>query len=166
LRNPIYIGNYYFNKKVHKTGEKKPEKEWVLINVDPIIDENVFKRVEGRRKARNPENVPPRVVNSPTLLTGLLKCGNCGAGMTLATGKGGRYRYYKCNTRIKKGVGCESHNVPMGRLDDLVLEALADKVFTPRRVGSMLKGLIERMKKSRGSQTERLKRLNRELSEV
>ena len=166
LGNPIYIGNYYFNKKVHKTGERKPEKEWILINVDAIIDENVFKRVEGRRKARNPENVPPRVVNSPTLLTGLLKCGSCGAGMTLATGKGGRYRYYKCNTRIKKGVGCESQNIPVGRLDNLVLEALADKVFTPRRVGSMLKGLMERMKKSRGGQTEKLKRLNRELDEV
>ena len=44
----------------------------------------------------------PLQVNSPTLLTGLLKCGKCGAGMTLATGKGGRYRYYKCNTRIAK----------------------------------------------------------------
>ena len=166
LRNPIYIGNYYFNKKVHKTGEKKPEKEWILINVDPIIDENVFKRVEGRRKARNPANVPPRVVNSPTLLTGLLKCGSCGAGMTLATGKGGRYRYYKCTTRIKKGVGCESQNIPVGRLDNLVLKALAERVFNPKRVGNMLRRLQERIKASRGGHGERLKKLSRELDEV
>jgi site-specific DNA recombinase len=37
------------------------------------------------------------------MLTGIVKCGCCGAGMTLATGKGGRYRNYKCNTRIGKG---------------------------------------------------------------
>jgi site-specific DNA recombinase len=166
LQNPAYIGEHYFNKKGHKTGERKPKEEWILIKVDPIVEENVFKRVEERRKARNPVNVPPRVVNSPTLLTGLLKCGFCGAGMTLATGKGGRYRYYKCTTRIKKGVGCDSRNVPVEKLDDLVLRSLADKVFTPKRVGGMLKGLMERMKRSRGGQTERLKKLNKELDEV
>jgi len=166
LKNSAYIGKYYFNRKVNKTGEKKPEKEWILIKVDAIIDEDVFRRVEGRRKARSPLNMPPRVVSSPILLTGLLKCGCCGAGMTLATGKGGRYRYYKCTTRIKKGIGCESQNIPMERLDNLVLTSLADKVFTTRRVGSMLKGLTEKMKKSRGGQTEKLKRLSRELDEV
>ena len=166
LRNPIYIGKYYFNKKMHKTGERKPEKEWILINVDSIIDEDVFKTVEGRREARNPVNVPPRIVNSPTLLTGLLKCGYCGAGMTLATGKGGRYRYYKCTTRIKKGIGCKGQNIPMEKLDDVVLRSLADKVFTPRRVGSMVRGLIERVKRSRGDQTEKFKKLNKELDEV
>lgn len=94
LRNPAYIGEYYFNKKAHKTGERKPKDEWIPIKVDPIVEEKVFKRAGERREARNPVNVPPRVVSSPTLLTGLLKCGSCGASMTLATGKGGQYRYY------------------------------------------------------------------------
>jgi site-specific DNA recombinase len=166
LKNTAYIGEYYFNKKVHKTGERKPKKEWILIKVDPIIDENLFRRVEERRKARNPVNVPPRVVSSPTLLTGLLKCGCCGAGMTLATGKGGRYRYYKCSTRIKKGVGCESQNIPMERLDNLVLKSLAERVFNPQRVRRMLTSMRERMKASRGWQGEKLKKLSRELDEV
>lgn len=54
----------------------------------------------------------------------------------------------------------------MDRVDNLVLKSLAEKVFTPRRVGSMIKGLMERMKKSRGGQAGKLKRLNRELDEV
>lgn len=166
LRNPAFIGEYFFNKKLHKTGERKPKKEWVLIKVDPIIDENIFRKVEERRKARSPVNVPPRVVSSPTLLTGLLKCGCCGAGMTLATGKGGQYRYYKCTTRIKKGVGCDSRNIPVEKLDTLVLRSLAEKVFNPDRVRSMLRGLQERIKASRGSEGEKLKKLSRELEEV
>ena len=166
LQNSAYIGEYYFNKKDHKTGERKPKEEWILIKVDPIVEEKVFKRVKERRKGRSPVNVPPRVVNSPTLLTGILKCGCCGAGMTLATGKGGQYRYYKCTTRIKKGVGCDSENVPMEKLDNLVLKSLGDKVFTPRRVRNMLKALMQRMKRSQGGQAEKLRRLNRELDEV
>ena len=74
------------------------------LTVEPIIDPALFRRVQLRRGARAPAVVAPRVVSSPTLLTGLLKCACCGAGMTLATGKGGRYRYYKCNTRIGKGI--------------------------------------------------------------
>jgi len=75
---------------------------------------------------------PPRITNLPTLLTGLLKCGCCGASMTLATGKGGRYHYYKCNTRISKGNKlCDSRSIPMEKLDNLILSALADKVFDP-----------------------------------
>ena len=49
--------------------------------------------------------------------------------MTLATGKGGRYRYYKCNTRIaKNNHDCDTPAIPMEKLDTLVLQALADKV--------------------------------------
>jgi site-specific DNA recombinase len=48
--------------------------------------------------------------------------------------KGGRYRYYKCNTRIGKGTTyCTACNIPMEKLDMLVLGSLADKVFTPAR---------------------------------
>ena len=69
---------------------------------------------------------PPRLVSSPTLLTGLLKCGHCGAGMTLSTGKSGRYKYYKCTNRVNKGnAQCTSGNIPMGKLDELVIERLA-----------------------------------------
>ena len=62
--------------------------------------------------------------------------------MTLATGKGGRYRYYKCTARMNKGrSSCPSGNLPMEKVDGLVLGALADRVFVPTRVQAML-GLL------------------------
>lgn len=102
LANATYCGEYVFNRMSDKTRNAKPETEWVRVAVEPIIDAATFGRVRVQRAARAPAHVPPRVVNSPTLLTGLLKCGHCGAGMTLATGKGGKYRYYKCQSRIAK----------------------------------------------------------------
>jgi hypothetical protein len=111
--------------------------------------------------------VAPRVVSSPTLLTGLLKCDCCGAGMTLATGKGGRYRYYKCNTRIGKGIDyCKSDNLPMQKLDAMVLNSLADRVFTAARVRLMLESLARQAKDSGKQQQRQLEALNRELAAV
>jgi len=163
LSNTAYIGEHYFNKKHAKTGKRKPKSKWVLSKVPPILDEPTFKRAQKLKEARNPDNVPPRVVGNPTLLTGLLKCGCCGAGMTLATGKGGRYRYYKCSTRIRTGNSCSSGNLPTGKLDDLILHSLSDKVFTESRVRIMLNELKKRLLKTRDASAEKLKALTVEM---
>ena len=167
LANATYCGEYVFNRVSNKTGDAKPETEWVRVAVEPIIDAATFSRGCAQRAGRAPANMPPRVVNSPTLLTGLLKCGHCGAGMTLATGKGGKYRYYKCQTRIAKGNNrCPSGNIPMEKLDELVLKALAEKVFTLGRLKSMLAGIRERMRNSHSEHDARLKVLAKELNEL
>ena len=120
-----------------------------------------------RRRSRAPARVPPRVVGSPTLLTGLLKCGSCGAGMTLATGKGGRYRYYKCNTRIGKGrTLCTARSIPMDKLDAMVLQALADRVFVPTRVHRMLADLRSKFKAGRASEADQVRILKHELDGI
>ena len=139
LSSRAYLGEHYFNVKDSRSGKKRPPAEWIKVTADPIVDEETFERVRQRREARAPATQPPRLVSSPTLLTGLLKCGHCGAGMSVATGKSGRYRYYKCTTRHSKGnAQCASRNIPMGKLDELVLERLADRAFTPERLQLML----------------------------
>jgi len=165
LANPAYVGEYYFNRIDGKTQKTKPASEWVKLAVEPIIEPAIFRRVQLRRGARAPAVVAPRVVSSPTLLTGLLKCDCCGAGMTLATGKGGRYRYYKCNTRISKGIDyCKSENLPMQKLDAMVLNSLADRVFTAARVRLMLESLARQAKDSGKQEQRQLETLNRELA--
>ena len=167
LSDRAYIGEYFFNRMESKSRKVKPQSEWVRLAVDPIIDVATFERVRARRASRSPLVVAPRIVNSPTLLTGLLKCGYCGAGMTLATGKGGRYRYYKCNTRIGKGINyCKCGNVPTEKLDHLVLTSLADRVFTAARVKVMLENLARRMRDDRKDQQRELAGLNHELAEI
>src|SRR5207249_9290237 len=116
--NVTYAGTYRFNCHDARNRRRKPEAEWVTVPVEAIVDERTFARATVRRRSRAPAQVPPRIVGSPTLLTGVLKCGTCGAGMTLATGKGGRYRYYKCNTRIGQGrTLCSARSIPMERLE-------------------------------------------------
>jgi site-specific DNA recombinase len=78
LSNRTYMGEFAFNKR-DKDGKLKPESEWVKVTVEPIIEESTFGRAHARLRARAPAKVPPRHVTTPTLLTGLLKCGCCGA---------------------------------------------------------------------------------------
>ena len=167
LSNPTYQGEFIFNKRDAKNQKDKPESEWVRMAVEPIIEKSLFDAVQTHKAARAPTIIPPRITNSPTLLTGLLKCGCCGASMTLATGKGGRYRYYKCNTRISKGNKlCDGRSIPMEKLDSLILNTLADKVFDPERVKTMLADMKKQIKAAQENQDEGLKKLTKELDEI
>ncbi|MRD45728.1 hypothetical protein GHT07_00435 [Caenimonas koreensis DSM 17982] len=135
--------------------------------VDPILDKQVFEAVEQKRHSRSPQVTPGRLVSSPTLRTGLLRCANCGAAMTAATGKGGRYRYYKCNTRISQhSTACTTPAVSMPKLDGLVLAAFADKVLTPERLREMLREMKTHLKNTHGRQDEVIRGLQWELGEL
>ena len=157
LSDETYVGRFYFNRKDNKTGKAKPRAEWVCTPVEPIVEAEAFERAAAARAARHASKTPPRLVTNPTILTGLLKCGHCGAGMTLATGKSGRYKYYKCTTKMSKGVAlCDAPNIPMEKLDGLVLSRLAEKVFTPARVQLMLKQLQKNMKDAKSQEESQL----------
>lgn len=52
--------------------------------------------------------------------------------MTLATCKSGRYKHYKCCNKM--GISPtvrQTPNLPMARMDRLILERLVDKVLAP-----------------------------------
>ena len=90
---------------------------------------------------------------------------NCGSPMTTATGKSGRYRYYKCTSKINS-VGkkeCQNTNVRMETLDRLVLQAVAEKVFTPWRVERMMAKVSFDLKESQPNYDEQIRRLSREM---
>jgi hypothetical protein len=169
LINRLYLGEYTFNRIEAKTRRLKPESEWITFLIEPIITADTFSQVKQRLADRSPGKMPPRIVNAPTLLTGLIKCGCCGANMTIATGKSGRYRYYKCSNRINnlaKGNTCQNNNIPMEKLDGLILEAVANRVFTPERMEVMMKELQHNLKNSHADHDEQLKTLTKELDAV
>ncbi len=65
--------------------------------------------------------------------------------MILATGKGRKYKYYKCTTRINKGSkACKGSNIPVDKLDKLILERMADKILVSSRIEKMLKEMKDR----------------------
>ena len=167
ITNTVYKGECRFNQTDSKTRAAKPEADQIVIAVDPIIDPAVFDAVQAALKSRNPKATPPRVVTGPILLTGIATCASCGGGMTLRTGKSGRYRYYACATCAQKGKeACKGRSIPMDKLDDLVIGRLADQLLTPERVGQLLLGLMDRQTARDQDYANRLTALRAKLSEA
>lgn len=167
LSNPLYMGDYHFNVYDKKTGKNRPPEEWIKTPAPAIIDAATFERVRLKRESRSPDQTPPRRVSSPTLLTGLLKCGVCGGHMTIATGKGGRYRYYKCTSRCNKGnTACTSANLPMEKTDTQVLNQLVDKVFAPERLQTIMTEYRKRIDSSNNTQHEQVSQVSRQLKQI
>jgi len=72
----------------------KQKSEVTTVAISPLIDRETSKAVQWHLKSRKTKVTPPRVVNGPTLLTGVCFCDKCGSAMKLKTGKYGQYRYY------------------------------------------------------------------------
>lgn len=167
ITNPTYKGEYRFNRTNWKSKAEKPESDQIAVAVDPIIDTATFDAVQAALKSRNPKTTPPRTVSGPILLTGIATCASCGGGMTLRTGKSGRYRYYACASKAQKGESaCKGRAVPMDRLDQIVTERLADQLLTPDRVSELLTGLLERQTARDEDHGQRLTALRGKLSDA
>ena len=167
LTSPTYKGEYRFNRTVWKTKEAKPDEEQIAVAVEPIIDAVTFDAVQAMLKAKNPKAMPPRVVTGPILLTGIATCASCGGGMTLRTGKSGRYRYYTCATCAQQGKSaCKGRSIPMEKLDRLVTERLADRLLTPERIGDLLAGLMQRQAAKDEDHGTRLSALRAKLADA
>ena len=167
LTRTTYKGEHRFNRKVWKTKESKPESEQVVIPVEPIIDAGTFDAVQAMLRARNPRATPPRVVTGPILLTGIATCASCGGGMTLRTGKSGRYRYYTCATCAQQGkAACKGRSIPMDKLDRLVSDRLAEQLLTPERVRKLLTGIMERQTAKDEDYSVRLSALRAKLTDA
>lgn len=164
LSETTYNGCFYFNRLDSKTKRLKPQSDWIAVEVPHIVSADIWERAAQRRASCDPKMHPPRAASSPAPLVGLLRCGHCGAGMAQASGKSGRYRYYKCGTRLGKGINrCDSRNLPRDHTDRLVLSALSERVFTPTRVGTMLNELARRRRAARTVENSRLVELRRAL---
>jgi site-specific DNA recombinase len=143
LSSGTYAGEHMFNKTGGKLGAPKDKAEWIKVQVPAIIDKATFDKAALLREACSPKKINPRRVSSPTLLTGIIRCGHCGGAMVVATGKSGQYRYYKCSNRMSRGnAACPSGNVPLEKLDNLVLDAFAQRVYTPEH----MRGVVEQLR--------------------
>jgi site-specific DNA recombinase len=168
LSSTTYAGWHTFNKLDSKTRQIKADSEWVKIPVPAIIDQDTYDKTTKLRDAWSPKKCAPRREVSPNLLMGLLKCGHCGASMSVVTGKGGRYRYYKCNARMSRGnVACVSKNFPLEKIDTLVLNAFKQRIYTPEHIRSIIDELRDSLANNKSANgVQRLKALEIELKQT
>lgn len=130
LRNPIYTGNLYWHEARHNPNAENPV--ITIPNTHPmIIPEYVFQQVRKKIYARTRQVINSRVLTSPHLFSGFLRCKKCGRSMTCVPAKSGKYTYYTCQTYMKNGRDyCNQKMLPAKKIEPLVISTLKDIVLS------------------------------------
>jgi site-specific DNA recombinase len=153
IMNRAYIGEFYQNRwntegmlgnKHRKDDEKvsmkeRPKNEWILIPCPAIIDESQFEHAQRllsesrRRWAQKSKH--------PYLLSGLLRCGDCGNTMTgrLSNNWGKKVPEYTDikNTAGAKAKGC-GRRVKAQIIEEQVWEQVASWLNNPDEIAAAL----------------------------
>lgn len=167
LTSTTYYGKHHFNRTDSRNRRPRPPSEWIAFEVPAIIDEQTFNTVQGLLQSRSPKRIAPRIVNGPTLLAGIARCGHCGAGLVLNTGKSGTYRYYCCARKMREGaMACEGLRIRMDRLDDIVVEEVTGQVLKPDRLHQLLDAYVRSDSERFDQQRERISRMRQDHKET
>lgn len=155
LNNPVYKGTLVWNRmdSSKKKRQEKEEEEWVVLDdrLPRIIEKDTWEKAQ--KQSKKPP-IAPRAKTSPHLLGGLLKCGNCGSGMSIgwSGSKNNRYRVYRCSANKNKGT-CTSKQF---RADDVEawfmegLQKLSESIGT-----EFIPEILEQAKKENAIQSDR-----------
>lgn len=152
LKNPTYTGTAHFGKtersdgssdRIRKHGskvylkakyarKKRPEDEWLPINVPPIISETDFEQVQERLKQN--KIFASRNTKKPSLLQGLITCGVCGQPFYKRIRKNGdnSLGYYYCRGQTSKSQKkCSNKAVRQEKIDKLVFAEVLKLLYNP-----------------------------------
>jgi site-specific DNA recombinase len=152
LVNAVYAGEIVWNKvrmmKDPSTGKRvsraNPEEQWQRVPAPhlSIVDRELFEAVQKRLTEL--DALPPVYRRAPKhLLSGLIKCGCCGAGMSVKDRSAGRVRIM-C-TAAKEGGACtNSKAVYLDVVEAAVLSGLKGLLADPRAVAAYVDRYNER----------------------
>ena len=176
LSNEKYTGVYVFNKTQRKgvdgkrNGHKqKSEDEIIKVEggMPQIIDKEIFNQVQEMMKKR--KKAPGSNKATTTyLLTGMIKCGECGHAMQGNKRKdsyGNDYISYRCGCRKQKR-DCKNKEIKRDYLESFILEELEKNILNDSAIPVLSKALNEKVRQSNDNNSELLKSLEIKLEKV
>ena len=162
LRATTYIGEFVYGKNRIERGELP-----IKISVPLIVNKELFYQVQKALQSRDVEQIHTKAIRSNNLLTGIIRCGSCGKGMCICTGKSGKYKYYACMTKLKRSVElCDSKWIAKDTIEDLVEEVVLTQVVTSTNVKNVIKDVKQHLLKTRSSSATDLQKLSRHRNSI
>ena len=182
LKNPVYKGEYAANRffmreewsercqKMIKRQRQRPQEEWVIIPVTPIVPPKIWEEVQAAMK-RNLK-ASTRNAKAKCLLQGFLYCANCdypfrhgGSSGPIVDGKRTR-RLYKCgsyhiNRTVRKHLYCKSPFVYCDVIDPHVWKTICQLANDPDILINLLEEEQDKFKK--GELNDQLKYIDRQI---
>jgi site-specific DNA recombinase len=189
LRNPAYQGTACFGKteraprqRITKplrekggfstrssTSRERKAQEWIPVPVPALVSAETFGMVQ-ERLAEN-KRLSARRTKTPTLLQGLLVCGQCGYGLYRTSTKTTKrqVQYYRClgsdRYRHLRGPACQCRPIRQDYLDELVWEKVVGLLNAPELVQAEIQRRVEENLSSDPVQQRKL-RLERESKRI
>lgn len=176
LLNPLYAGRLVWNRvrmvRDPETGRRisrlNPESEWQRKDVPhlAIVDGETFDaagaRKSGRRAAHDAGARPSR---SRRLLSGLLRCGVCGSGMSVHDTNAGRTRV-RCS-RVRESGSCSNHRIVyLDRIERAVVDGVRQNLAHPDLMAEYLRTYREERRAAIAEATRSRDRLARRDADV
>jgi site-specific DNA recombinase len=152
----LSYGKRRSSKSTFRT-KTRPREEWIIAEGDhkPIVPDKSYKKAQTILSLKRKKHSARRNYNSGFLLTGLIKCGQCGAPMHgRAFNKDGRkYAYYVCSSPRQKGSGtCGGMCVQLKAIEEEITDQLFKIAATKKPLASLRKAVDDyntRTKKDR-----------------
>lgn len=181
LRNPAYMGTFYYGKTetVQVKGKSKkvakPKEEWSEISIPSYIDEVTYERLQKCLDDNIKSSKNSGRPSEEYLLRGIVRCGRCGAsvsaGVTTKT-KNGNLKYYSCTRKAIKAFNvetgesnqiCRGPNWRTDMIDKRIWEEVSKIVDNPKHLIDKLldrvsdAGKINELQKNRDTLSKLLK---------
>ena len=171
LRNEVYTGTLVWNKYSKNSGSRLKREDSDVVRVPdchpPIVNRTTFEQVRQIAASRRPSVSHPREVASQYLLSGIARCALCGSTAIGTTGKSGRFLYYTCNKRFKKGRdACGTRSMNARKLEAFVIDRIKDNILTEENLMELVKITNEQLRVDRRrceKQLDTLEQDNKEL---
>lgn len=169
LDNPMFIGKVRYNRYENWAERRRKGKSEEMIVADghhpPIISIQLWDKVQVLRRKKS--TMPKKRFEGEYLLTGLIRCPECGAAMTTSRtvnrAKDGTKivrMYYSCGRFRSQGSAvCHANSVRKDEADKAVTERIQQAVAQP----DILKKVVQSVNKQRSG---RIKPLRDELAAV
>jgi site-specific DNA recombinase len=155
LRNPAYKGTACFGKTQQTDRQKitrplrqrggfsprssssreRPREEWIEIPVPAIVSEETFALAQERLESN--KRLSPRRTIEPTLLQGMLVCGECGYAFYRSSTRTSKRKiyYYRClgsdDYRHPNGRVCSNRPIRQDYLDGVIWEHVIQLLESP-----------------------------------
>jgi site-specific DNA recombinase len=171
LRNPRYIGRIVWNAstwiKDPDTGRRRrtmrPASERIEHTDEAlrIITDEEWERVQRRGTVHQPSAKTHTAGKPKYLLSGLLRCGNCGGSFILSSKDG-----YSCSAYHDGRACANAHYVPRARAEHVVLGDIRAGLLDPGRVSRMAVEMQRYYSERMRDAHARLVEVPRELREI
>ena len=168
LHNEAYTGTLVWGRRTKNHGQagnsallQRTEDAWPAI-----VDRVTFTQAQAKLSSRAPSAIPPRRVDSAYLLSGIIRCGVCGAAM-VGQGSSPRYRYYMCGNARRKGREvCSSPNLPSDKIEGLVVDRIKDYILTEENLEELVRLTNEELAQTSSEDREKLGILEGQIADV